>query len=92
LLRRISLGALRSPPENLREAFLLRQLATVRHFLGGQLRLLAFSVLFFCLLGLSANRSIFLRVGGFRLPLSRLGLRLRLGLGMSPVVLPQELH
>jgi hypothetical protein len=82
---------LRSPPENLREAFLLQQLAAVRHFLGGQLRLLAFSVLFFCLLGLSANRSIFLRVGGFGLPLSGLGLRLPLGVGKRPVVFPQEL-
>ena len=92
MLRRIPLGALRSPPEYLREAFLLQQLAAVRHFLGGQLRFLAFSVLFFCLLGRAATRSTFLRIGGFGLPLSRLGLRLRLGLGMSPVVLPQEIH
>ena len=91
MLRRIPLHALRSPPEDLREAFLLQQLAAVRHFLGGQLRFRAFSVLFFCLLGLAATRSTFLLMGGFGLPLSSLGLWLRLGLDMRPVVLPQEI-
>jgi hypothetical protein len=81
----------RSPPEHLREGFLLQQLAAVRRFLVAQMRLLAFGVQVFCLLGLAATRSTFLRMGGFGLPLSSLGLRLRLGLDMRPVVLPQEI-
>ena len=92
LLRRLTLGALRSPPEYLREARLLRQLMPVSHFLGGQLRLLAFIVLVFYLLSLAASRSILLRVSGFRLPFPRLGLRLRLVLGMRPLGLPQEIQ